>query len=962
MGRLLFPPILLAAIVLAPCIPTLADNKDSVSGEFLPTGVHITPTAPTGSTFRRLNPDLPGHPDFTVGQAVTTAISPDGNNLLILTSGYNRQNNAMGQVDPGQSNDYVFVYDISGPNPVKRQVLQITATFNGIAWNPNGKEFYVSGGMDDDVHIFTKGASGWGESVAPVSLGHTNAIGLGTISPEAAGLAITGNGKLLVVANYENDSVSVINLATRSKAGELDLRPGNGVAGGEYPFWVSIKGNDTAYVSSMRDREIVAVSIAKGAAPSVQRRIPVKGVPEKMIMNANKTRLYVTLGNSDTVAVINTASDEVIGQVRTAAPVEYMDGAKYNGVNPNGLALSPDERTLYVTNGGANSLAVISLNEKNGGARIGKVTGLIPTGWYPNSVSVSRDGSILYVVNGKSNTGPVTGACRNTTSIAAGSENACNTANQYVWQLTKAGFQTIPVPDKKELKALTEQVVDNNNYVSLKNTPQPSAVMKFLRGRIKHVVYIVRENRTYDQVLGDLDRGNGDPSLAIFPEPLTPNQHKLARQFVDLDNFYDSGETSGDGWNWSTSARATDNVEKTEPINYAGRGLSYDYEGTNRNINVGYGTIVERLAADPVNPTDPNILPGTADVSAPDGSDGEAGAGYLWDGARRAGLKVRNYGFFCDLTRYSLPPSNPAYISPNLTDPFAAGVLVAYPDKAALQGITDQYYRGFDNKFPDFYREKEWERELAGYEANGNLPNLEMVRLMHDHFGSFGSAISGVNTVPTQVADNDYAVGRLIEVISHSKKYGDNTLVFVIEDDAQDGPDHVDAHRSLAYIAGPFVKRGAVVSDKYTTVNMIRTICAILGIEPLGINDATAETMDNVFSVHANKRAYDAVVPDILRAETTLPLPALKKDGQKPSVSGSTVSARMPHDASYWQEKTLGFDFNTEDKLDAARFNQILWEGIKGKGVPYPSLRSGQDLSKNRQELLEKFAKTGSIK
>ncbi|MGC2423305.1 MAG: YncE family protein [Nitrospirota bacterium] len=937
--------------MLALCMPTLADKKYPVSGEFIPTGVYITPTAPAGSTFQRLNPDLPGHPDFTVGQAVTTAVSPDGNTLLILTSGYNRQNNAGGQVDPGQSNEYIFAYDISGPKPVKSQVLQVPNTFNGLAWNPNGTEFYVSGGMDDDVHIFTKRASGWGESARPVSLGHTNAIGLGTISPEAAGLAVTGNGKLLVVANYENDSVSVINLATRSKVGELDLRPGNGVAGGEYPLWVSIKGNDTAYVSSMRDREIVVVSIANGAAPSVQRRIPVKGVPEKMIMNANQTRLYVTLGNSDSVAVINTVSYKVIGQVGTAAPRQYMHDTKYNGVNPNGLALSPDERTLYVTNGGANSLAVISLKENKGDARTVTVTGLIPTGWYPNSVSVSRDGSILYVVNGKSNTGPVAAACRNTTSIAAGSENACNAANQYVWQLTKAGFQTIPVPDKKELKALTEQVADNNNYASLKKTPQPSSMMKFLRGHIRHVIYIVRENRTYDQVLGDLDRGNGDPSIAIFPEPLTPNQHKLARQFVDLDNFYDSGETSGDGWNWSTSARATDNVEKTEPINYAGRGLSYDFEGTNRNINVGYGTTAGRLAADPVNPTDPNILPGTADVSAPDSSDGEAGTGYLWDGALRAGLKVRNYGFFCDLTRYSLPASNPACISPNLTDPFAAGVLAAYPDKAALQGITDQYYRGFDNKFPDFYREKEWEREFAGYEANGNLPDLEMVRLMHDHFGSFGAAISGVNTVPTQVADNDYAVGRLIDVISHSKKYGDNTLVFVIEDDAQDGPDHVDAHRSIAYIAGPYVKHGAVVSVTYTTINMIRTICAILGIKPLGINDATAETMDSVFRTDAGKWAYDAVVPDILRAETILPLPEAPKKRRKPSVS--RVSAKMRHDASYWQEKTLGFDFNTEDKLDTARFNQILWEGMKGKGVPYPSVRGGQDLSKNRQELHE---------
>ena len=355
---------------------------------------------------------------------------------------------------------------------------------------------------------------------------------------------------------------------------------------------------------------------------------------------------------------------------------------------------------------------------------------------------------------------------------------------------------------------MTEQVAQNDHFRAVGAKDQ--AMMQFLRGKIHHVVYIIKENRSYDQVLGDLERGNGDPALTLFPERLSPNHHGLARKFVTLDNFYTSGEVSGDGWNWSTAARATDSVEKTVPVNYAGHGLDYTYEGGERNINSGIASRAERLRANPLTPEDDDLLPGTANVSAPDAADDDenaAGAGYLWDGALRAKLTLRNYGFFIDLLRYRLPDGIPGQMLP-VRDPRAEGTTVAFATNAELAPYTDPFYRGFDERLPDYWRFKEWEHEFDDYVRNGNLPALELVRLGGDHFGDFARAIDGVNTVETQMADNDYALGMVMEKIAHSP-YKSDTLVFVVEDDAQDGPDHVDAHRSLAFVMGPYVRQNA---------------------------------------------------------------------------------------------------------------------------------------------------------
>jgi YVTN family beta-propeller protein len=920
----------------------------------------ITPTAAKGSTFEPLNPDLAERPDFTADHPITTAVSPDGGTLLILTSGFNRNVDAKGHAILGQSSEYVFVYDIRHQPPVKQQALKVLNSFVGLAWAPDGKRFYVSGGVSDSVYVFEQKDGRWVES-ANIALGHKGGLGLPVghetesesvpIHAIAAGVAVNPSGTRLLVANHQNDSVTLINTGDNQKIAELDLRPGmndpakKGVPGGEYPYWVVFKGDEKAYVSSLRDREIVALENALHGPPAVAGRIKVHGQPGKMILNKAQTLLFAVADNSDSVVIIDTKTDRVQAEIKTTAPAAvFPNHGGFKGSNPTGLALSPDEKTLYVTNGGTNSVAVIRLERELDDSR---VAGLIPTGWYPNAISLSADGNLLYVVNGKSNAGPNPKGCRNRLPVVR-DDRPCSAAEQYILQLVKGGFAVIPRPEAAELQSLTAQVARNNHFLPAPSGGNPDAVFPFLRQRIKHVIYIVKENRTYDQVLGDLEKGNGDPAINLFPEAMTPNHHDLARRFVTLDNFFDSGEVSGDGWNWSVAARANDFTERTVPINYAGRGFTYDFEGTNREINVAASSPQDRNI-DKLDDGE-NQLPGTADVGAPDGPSDETGAGYLWDSALRAHLSVRNYGFYIDLRHYTdSPKTGPAI--PLLHEPAASSTRVAIPTSVSLQNLTDLYFRSFDQRFPDYWRFKEWEREFDDFVKHDNLPALEFLRICHDHFGDFKEAIDGINTVETEMADNDYALGLVAEKVSRSK-YAKDTLIFVVEDDAQDGPDHVDAHRSIAYVIGPYVKQGAVVSERYNSVSMLRTIEEVLGMKPLGLNDAVQAPMSSVFSTKQATWSYSAHVPAVLRT-TQLPLPP-PSSSEKPAAGGH-ASLRPAHGAAYWAEKTQGYDFSSEDKLDAAGFNLVLWNGLKGETEPYPSERDGRDLSKDRQRMLRQF-------
>jgi YVTN family beta-propeller protein len=917
------------AIAIAFGAIAFADDDDNADGQWIPTGQRIAPTAATGAVFQELDPKFSDAPDFRANQAVTTITSHDGKTLLVLTSGFNLVADASGKAK-AHGNEFVFVFDISAHTPKQIQIVEVPNTDSGIVFAPDDSRFYVAGGVDDSVHIFSHNNGLWAEDGAAIALGHKAGLGL-AVKPSAAGLDVTADGSKIVVANRYNDSITVVDVVTRQAIGELDLRPGiidprkHGVPGGTYPDWVAIKGNSIAYVTSLRDREVEVIDIA--GTPKLMARIKVGGNPNRALLNKAQATLFVASDNSDTVSVIDTAANRVREVIDASAPPGLLAGkTHFRGAATNALALSPDEKTLYATLGGENALAIIPLS----GKAPHHVSGLVPTGWYPNSVSTGADGAMLYIVNGRSDPGPNPQGCAHA-NIEPMKAGACQATNRYILQLSHAGFLALPTPRQQDLRQLTDTVAANNGF-RVRLDPRDAATMAALRKRIKHVIYIVKENRTYDQVLGDLDRGNGDPKLALFGAAVTPNEHAIARNFVTLDNFYDAGEVSGNGWPWSTEAREMDVGVKAIAMNYAERGQSYDVEGTNRNVNVAIPTLAGRRTAEPVLPDDADLLAGTADVASPDAPAGEKGRGHLWDSALRARLSVRNYGFYCDMTRYE--KRNPAMV-PLDRDPFASKLQVAWSADPALLSRTDPYFRSFDVRYPDFWREKEWEREFAGQIAHKNLPSLSLVRFMEDHMGDFADAIDDVNTPERQVADNDYAVGKLIEAVAHSP-YRNSTLIFILEDDAQDGPDHVDAHRSIGFVAGPYVKQGAVVSARYTTVNMLRTIEDILGIEPLSLNDAYQRPMTDVFDLNQKTWSYTATPSTALR-NTKLPLPPVQANGAPPRFADA-------HDAAYWTTVTKGYDWSQEDKIPSGDFNRVLWMGLAGGA--YPAERSGADLSR----------------
>jgi len=829
---------------------------------------------------------------------VSLALSPDGHTLLALTSGYNLTADGAGETVAAASSEWVFAFDVTSGVPRQVQAVAIPNAFGGIAYAPTGDRFYVGGGSDDVVREYARTPGGsYTEVSPPIALGHRSGRrgddsmgGLGIEqSPYAAGVAITRSGARLVVANDENDSVSLVDLRLRTVKTEIPLRPGGGVAGGEFPFWIVMAGESRAYVSSQRDREVDEIDLDAGR---VLRRIRVGGQPVKMTINRAETRLFVANSNSDSVSVVDVLSGAVLSELRTGAPTGVLGPTSpLLGANPNDVALSPDERTLYVTNGGTSTLAVFALSDGDRGVRAddrggaSPLTGLIPTGFYPHAVLAARSGSFLYVTHGKSPTGPNPRGPWSDLGRSTDRPYKPNGANEFSLQLTHGGLLAFPPPTPAMLATLTRQALLNNRFDAANHDEPPP--FRALRGAVKHVIYVIGENRTYDQILGDLPGADGDPSLVHWGETITPNHHALAREFVTADRFFDAGGVSGDGWEWSTSGRTTDAAEKAIPIEYADRGKhSYDWEGMNRNVNVALPGPFERCEANPRTPSSVDLLPGPADVGGVDEPD-VGGRGYLWDASLGAGLSVRNYGFFVDDSRYGLAPTDRLGIPP-IARPFEAGVRVAYATRPSLLSITDPYFRGFDMNVADFWRVEEWAREFDRYEAQGALPALELVRLPHDHLGGFLTALDGVDTPDAQVADNDYALGRLVERVSKSP-FWEDTVIMMLEDDAQNGADHVDAHRSSVLVAGGHVRRHAKSGAVYSTPSVLRTIELLLGLPPLGQADAFAPPMTDFLTPEADDTPFVANVPAVLRS-TKLPLPAPSRSGE---VAARSVAARL---------------------------------------------------------------------
>lgn len=906
----------------------------------LPTGQMITPLAAAGATFQPLVTHIGPNPDYVADGAAAIAVSPDKREMLVLTSGFNRYNGADGKLVLGQSGQYVFRYAIDRTGSRLVQTITLPNSYGGIAWRPDGRGFVVGGGANDAVHVYARGKAGFVES-AVITLGHKAGLGADVL-PQAAGVAISPDGKRALVANYYNDSVSLIDLAAARVIAEQDLRPGkidpavSGVAGGENPLSIVWTGADRAWVSAPRDRQVVALSIGTDKV-SVDARIATIGEPTALLVDAGAQRLFATEDNADRLAIIDMRALKLASEPRLTMPDALGAPVLGKGLNPNGLAQMPDGR-LLVTLGGINAVALVA--PAAGGARVEAV---MPTAWYPSAVATDATGRRVFIVNRKSPPGPNPQGCAPRLAIYRGQPNACGAANQYIFQLEKAGLLSFPMPDEKAQAALSVRVADNIGLHADAERAAAEAKMAAIRANIRHVVFIIKENRTYDQVLGDLPIGNGDPRLAILGRHLSPNHHALAEQFVTLDNFYDSGEQSSTGWTWSTAARVTDLLEKNAPVNYAQRGLGYEAEQADRFVFTQQ-TPAERHATNPALSTDPDLLPGPALLTAPDPDDDDRpGQGFIWNAAIRAGLSVRNYGF-ADASIYDT--GKPGAM-PLVREPFKERRRIYTPGDKMLADRSDPYFRGFDQKLPDYWRVLEWQREFDAQDAAGTVPALTLLRLSHDHFGSFNDAVDGVNTVETEMADNDYALGMVVERIAASHVAG-STLIFVIEDDAQNGADHVDARRSIAFVVGPYVRQGALVSTRYTTVNVLRTIESLLGLKPLGLNDGLALPMADLFDPAQTGWTYRASAADVLKT-TALPIPA---DRYAPG-----TAARQPcrtRSADWWAAAMQGQNFGTEDRLDSAAFNRALWQGL-GRGAE-PVTRDGADLRTDRAALLAKTA------
>jgi YVTN family beta-propeller protein len=557
--------------------------------------------------------------------------------------------------------------------------------------------------------------------------------------------------------------------------------------------------------------------------------------------------LFVANASRNTVSVFDTREGESIELICASLYPNSPPGS-----TPNSLALSPDEQTLYVANADNNIIAVFDVSTPGKSRSLG----FIPAGWYPTSVRVTPDGRKLLIANGK---GVVPMA--NPLAPQPGIKEATNSTLQYIARLFRGTLSIIDLPTRKDwdtcLAAWTRQAYECSPLrpdagvwaVPPTNGPIPLNVGG--PSPIKYCLYIIKENRTYDQVLGDMPEGNGDPKLCLFPEHVTPNLHQLARDFVLLDNFYVEGEVSADGHEWSMAAYATDFVEKMWPLDY----------GHNKSGKFPY-------------PSE-----GTFAVAVP-------ASGYLWDRALEAGLSYRSYGeFIGDATKAGQP---------------------SHARVKGLEGHFDEWFRGFDLNYEDVKRAERFISELKRFEAQGDMPRLQILRLPNDH--THGGTI-GMRTPTAYVADNDLALGMVVEAVSHSK-FWPEIAIFVVEDDAQNGPDHVDAHRTTAFVISPYARHGAVDSTLYSTSSMLRTMELVLGLKPMTQFDAAARPMFNSFQNNADLRPYE----------------------HKPA----NVDLNAKNQRQAWGGK-LRLNFAREDAVDDLLLNEIVWRSVRGPDSPMPA-------------------------
>ena len=821
----------------------------------------------------------------------------------------------------------------------------------------NGLYYGLAIAANPDGSSTIYAAQGANDSIAIVRLGTDGTLTLtGTIATQKndfpTGLALDGRGYLYVTNNDPDTfatpcSLAIYNTASGQQVSRYTFS--NSYYGTpNFPLAITVRADGIrTYVASQRDGAVYVLDTTNPNAPSLVKSLSTGAHPAALLLNRAQTRLFVANAHSDTVSVVDTAAN-VIRQTIQLRP-QFASGLV--GVTPTGLALDSNEQNLFVALSDMNAVAMVDLSARGR-------KGYIPAGWYPSAVVVTPQNRLL-VANAKGTT------LRNpnpTYTVYTSSYDP----NAYIQNIIEGNVSTLDVPAESQLKQYTKQVLANNAITAHLHNPQnPLEGIGLKAGKIKHIVYIVKENRTYDQVLGDLSQGNGDPSLVLFGPDVTPNQHALAQRFVLLDNFYDCGEVSGDGWPWSTQSMAVEYVIKNLPYNYSGRGRNYDFEGQNNGYLAG-GFPATDPYGNTLSDAFPAGMPAIPDVA-------EAPEGHLWDRVQAAGLSYRNYGFFYSFgvnfgSVRVLPDNYPA----------SAGIQPAGHD---LGGISDYDFRRYDNDYPDsdapnlYYQQtgnpnclyartayghynmpsrfSEWNREfqkmLANDPSGNTVPALMTVRFHHDHTQGL---TPGKHSPRSEVADNDYSVGQLVDTISKSAIWN-NTAIFVIEDDAQDGPDHVDAHRSTCYVISPYIKQSSIDHTFYNTDSVLKTIELLLGLSPMSQYDAIAGPILDWDTAPGNSASYTAALPSVsIISEINPSLNALNRSDPRRRLAA--LSSRM--------------DFEHPDSAPARLLNEILWKSVKGAQAKMPApkrsliaSREPEDRSSREEQHPKSGAKTGGV-
>jgi len=732
-------------------------------------------------------------------------VSPDGKLFAFTNTGY--------------TSHALHIVDLATEKEVA--TFPMEQSWSGLAFAPDGKRIFVSSGAGyahNDIRHFDRwDTEGWKESRSGFTL-----LGAAKDKTAVSSINVSSDGKLLYALNNSDDMLYI-----------LETFGGRGVARlkvGDHPLSARLsKDGRTLYVANLGDATVSIVDVSNPDRPAITRTLQTDPHPNDLAV-AGDGRLFVSCGNTNNVIAFDLKTGQRLEVINTALGPKAPAGS-----TPNSLALSPDQEVLYVANADNNSVAVLDVEER-GKSRL---LGFLPTGWYPTFVTTSADGARVIVASGK---GIGTGPNRVKRPIdpiapAVSFQHHGNQLNGLISFIDK--------PDTKRLAELTKEVYDNARYHdSLLDASEAGAesVIPSRVGQpspIKHILFIMKENRTYDQVFGDLPQGNGDSSLTLFGRDVTPNQHALAEQFVLLDNLYCSGEVSQDGQPWTTSAYANEFTERAWTLGYS------DHGHVDTDNGVG-------------------------DPSTP----------YIWELARQKGLTVKTFGM------------------------------------GNRRGIAEVRSTRFDQRPADAQarRARDYERadrfveEFQEMDRDGTVPNFMFMSLGENH--TSGTA-PGAFTPKAQVASNDVAVGKMVEAITKSRVWPE-FAIFIIEDDAQNGPDHVDSHRTAGLVISPYVRRQAVDSTMYSTVSMLRTVELLLGLPPMTQHDAAAAPMVKSFMAKPDLSGFTAV-----QARTDL----MAKN--PPQGYGAITSARM--------------DFSDYDRVDEDALNRILWHSIKGADVAYPA-------------------------